>query len=195
MQPHDLNDLNPAPHHRDLASLYDAYSSAVYRLALRFFRDPSAAEDLVQDVFLRYWRQNRYEASRGPVLAYLLLLTRSMAINRLTQQRSRLQLLQRFATGFNVSPAGGACDSAELEELADRMRHALSLISPPQRKVLELAYFEGMTQSAIAEYLQIPLGTVKTRSRQGLLNLRKQMLDYAPSSLGLAPHSLLQDNG
>ncbi len=178
----------PPPPHDDLAGLYDAYSPAVYRLALRLCRDSAAAEDLVQDVFLRYWRQERYDASRGPVLAYLLLLTRSMAINRLSQQRNRWQLLQRWSTQLLGGHARSAHDWAELGDLAGRMRSALGRIHPNQRKVLELAYYEGMSQSAIAEHLQIPLGTVKTRSRQGLLALRGHLLDFASSSLeSLAP--------
>ena len=72
---------------------------------------------------------------------------------------------------------------AELGDLAERMRNALDQIHPNQRRVLELAYYEGMSQSAIAEHLQIPLGTVKTRSRQGLLALRGHLLDFSASSL------------
>jgi RNA polymerase sigma-70 factor (ECF subfamily) len=170
-------DLPPPP--GDLAGLYDAYSPAVYRLALRLCRDSGAAEDLVQDVFLRFWRQERYDPRRGPVLAYLLLLTRSMAINRLNQQRNRWQLLQRWSTQLLGGPQRSPHDAAELVDLAERMRSALAGIHPNQRQVLELAYYEGMSQSVIAEHLQIPLGTVKTRSRQGLLALRRQLLDFA----------------
>lgn len=164
----------------DLAGLYDAYSPAVYRLALRLCRDTAAAEDLVQDVFLRYWRQERYDPRRGPVLAYLLLLTRSMAINRLNQQRNRWQLLQRWSAQLLGGHQRSPHDWAELGDLAERMRAALAGIHPSQRQVLELAYYEGMSQSVIAEHLQIPLGTVKTRSRQGLLALRRHLLDFAP---------------
>ncbi|TVS05765.1 MAG: sigma-70 family RNA polymerase sigma factor [Cyanobium sp. PLM2.Bin73] len=170
-------DLPPPP--GDLAGLYDAYSPAVYRLALRLCRNPSAAEDLVQDVFLRYWRQERYDPRRGPVLAYLLLLTRSMAINRLNQQRNRWQLLQRWSTQLLGGHQRSPHDTAELGDLAERMRSALAQISANQRQVLELAYYEGMSQSVIAEHLQIPLGTVKTRSRQGLLALRRHLHDFA----------------
>ncbi|MEX1322833.1 MAG: sigma-70 family RNA polymerase sigma factor [Synechococcaceae cyanobacterium] len=174
-------DLPPPP--GDLAGLYDAYSPAVYRLALRLCRDSAAAEDLVQDVFLRYWRQERYDPRRGPVLAYLLLLTRSMAINRLNQQRNRWQLLQRWSTQLRGGQhQRSPHDAAELGDLAERMRAALAQISPNQRQVLELAYYEGMSQSVIAEHLQIPLGTVKTRSRQGLLALRRHLHDFAASS-------------
>jgi RNA polymerase sigma-70 factor (ECF subfamily) len=180
----------PPPLPDDLASLYDAYSPAVYRLALRLSANSASAEDLVHDVFLRYWQQERYDPSRGPVLAYLLLLTRSMAINRLSQQRNRWLLLQRWSTHLLSGPSPSAQDWAELGDLAERMRSALTRIHPNQRQVLELAYYEGMSQSTIAEHLQIPLGTVKTRSRQGLLALRSHLLDFSPSSLNApAPFS------
>lgn len=180
------HDLPPPPD--DLAGLYDAYSPAVYRLALRLCRDSAAAEDLVQDVFLRYWRQERYDPRRGPVLAYLLLLTRSMAINRLNQQRNRWQLLQRWSTQLLGGPhQRSPDDAAELGDLAEHMRRALAEISPSQRRVLELAYYEGMSQSVIAEHLQIPLGTVKTRSRQGLLALRRHLQDFATNASGALP--------
>ncbi|MCP9886940.1 sigma-70 family RNA polymerase sigma factor [Cyanobium sp. ATX 6A2] len=184
------HDLPPPP--GDLAGLYDAYSPAVYRLALRLCRNPSAAEDLVQDVFLRYWRQERYDPSRGPVLAYLLLLTRSMAINRLNQQRNRWQVLQRWSTQLLGGHQRSPHDWAELGDLAERMRAALAQIHANQRQVLELAYYEGMSQTGIAEHLQIPLGTVKTRSRQGLLALRRQLQDFAADSSAplLTPPSL-----
>jgi RNA polymerase sigma-70 factor (ECF subfamily) len=172
-------DNHPPPPPGDLAGLYDAYSPAVYRLALRLCRNSAAAEDLVQDVFLRYWRQERYDARRGPVLAYLLLLTRSMAINRLSQQHNRWQLLQRWSSQLLGGHQRSPHEAAELGDLAERMRTALARINPNQRQVLELAYYEGMSQSVIAEHLQIPLGTVKTRSRQGLLALRRHLNDFA----------------
>ena len=191
-----VNDYSlPPPPPDDLAGLYDAYSPAVYRLALRLCRDSAAAEDLVQDVFLRYWRQERYDASRGPVLAYLLLLTRSMAINRLSQQRNRWQLLQRWSTQLLGGHTRSAHDWAELGDLAERVRSALARIHPNQRQVLELAYYEGMSQAPIAEHLQIPLGTVKTRSRQGLLALRGHLLDFSSGSLNaLAPSPTAADH-
>jgi RNA polymerase sigma-70 factor (ECF subfamily) len=180
-KPMDLGLPDPSPPHRDLGGLYDAYSPAVYRLALRLCGDRSSAEDLVQDVFLRYWRQERYDPQRGPVLAYLLLLTRSMAINRLQQQSNRWQLLQKWSSQLLGSHEPSAQHWAELGDLAERMRRALDEIHPNQREVLELAYYEGMSQSTIAQHLRIPLGTVKTRSRQGLLALRRHLIDFADS--------------
>ncbi|MFQ6540235.1 MULTISPECIES: sigma-70 family RNA polymerase sigma factor [Aphanothece] len=171
----------PAPpplDHQDRAALYDACSPAVYRLALRLCRNSQAAEDLVHDVFVRYWRQDSYDPRRGPVLAYLLLLTRSMALNGLAQQRNRWQILQQWSAQLLGRDEPAAQHWAELTDLGERMRHALEQIDPKQRQVLELAYYQGLSQSAVAERLQIPLGTVKTRSRQGLLALRHHMADF-----------------
>jgi RNA polymerase sigma-70 factor (ECF subfamily) len=149
----------------------------VFRLALRLCGSRQEAEDLTHDVFLRFWRQGRYEPARGPVLAYLLLMTRSMAINRIHQRRNRWQLVQRWSN--QLFPRGGALpgEQAEADDLAGRVRAALAAIPASQRQVLELAYYEGMSQSAIGERLQIPLGTVKTRSRQGLIRLRELLID------------------
>lgn len=162
----------------DLEALYDACGAPVYRLALRLCRSRQEAEDLCHDVFLRFWQQRRYEPSRGPVLAYLLMLTRSMAINRLQQRRNRWQLVQRWSHQLFPAAVTGPHDSVEQEDLADRVRRALAAIPANQRQVLELAYYDGLSQSAIGERLQLPLGTVKTRSRQGLIRLRELLFDF-----------------
>jgi RNA polymerase sigma-70 factor (ECF subfamily) len=162
----------------DLGALYDACGSAVYRLAQRLSRSSQEAEDLTHDVFLRYWQQGRYEPARGPVLAYLLLLTRSMAINRLNQRRNRWQLLQRWSEQLLPASVTSPQESAEHTNLAERVRAALAAIPANQRQVLELAYYEGLSQSVIGERLQLPLGTVKTRSRQGLMRLRELLIDF-----------------
>ncbi len=166
------------PVHDDLARLYDATSAAVYRLALRLCRSPQEAEDLTHDVYVRYWRQGRYEPTRGPVLAYLLLLTRSMALNRLSQRQSRWQKIQQWSTQLLPRPLSGPQERAESDDLSTRVRAALDTIPPRQREVLELAYYEGLSQSAIATRLALPLGTVKTHARQGLIRLRTLLIDF-----------------
>jgi len=162
----------------DLAALYDTCGGPVYRLALRLCRSRQEAEDLSHDVFLRYWQHNRYEPARGPVLAYLLLLTRSMAINRLQKRRNRWQLVQRWSEQLFPTAVPGPHDHAEAENLAERVRAALESIPASQREVLEMAYYEGLSQSAIGERLRVPLGTVKTRARQGLIRLRALLIDF-----------------
>lgn len=161
----------------DLAELYDSCGGPVYRLALRLCRSSHEAEDLTHDVFLRYWQQDRYDPSRGPVLAYLLLLTRSMALNRLNQRRNRWQLVQRWSEQLFPAAVPTPHENAEADDLARRVRQALDAIPDQQRQVLEMAYYEGLSQSAIGARLQLPLGTVKTRARQGLIRLRALLHD------------------
>ncbi|WP_255110288.1 sigma-70 family RNA polymerase sigma factor [Synechococcus sp. RedBA-s] len=163
----------------DLASLYDSCGARVYHLALRLCRTSQEAEDLCHDVFLRFWQQGRYEPMRGPVLAYLLLLTRSMAINRINQRKNRWQLLQRWSEQLLPAAVRSPHEKAEEEDLAVRVGTALGSIPANQRQVLEMAYYEGLSQSAIGQRLQLPLGTVKTRSRQGLIRLRELLIDYS----------------
>jgi len=169
--------LDPTPAAGDLAALYDAYGGPVYRLALRLCGTAPEAEDLCHDVFVRFWRQDRYDPRRGPVLAYLLLLTRSMALNRLRQRSNRQGLLRRWSAQLFGPPQRSPHDLAEQGELAERVRSALAAIPAAQRQVLEMAYYEGLSQSAIGERLQLPLGTVKSRSRQGLIRLRQLLID------------------
>jgi RNA polymerase sigma-70 factor (ECF subfamily) len=162
---------------RDLAELYDSCGGPVYRLALRLCRSSHEAEDLTHDVFLRYWQQDRYDPSRGPVLAYLLLLTRSMALNRINQRQNRWQLMQRWSEQLLPAAVPTPHENAEADDMARRVRQALDAIPANQRQVLEMAYYEGLSQSAIGALLQLPLGTVKTRSRQGLMRLRSLLID------------------
>lgn len=173
----DLPASDPGDH-RDLAALYDACGGPVYRLALRLCRDRQEAEDLTHDVFLRYWQQDRYDPSRGPVLAFLLLLTRSMALNRLQQRQNRWRLVQRWSSQLFATAVPSPHEQAETDDLARRVKVALESIPANQRQVLELAYYEGLSQSAIGAQLQLPLGTVKTRSRQGLIRLRELLIDF-----------------
>ncbi len=162
---------------RGLGDLYDSCGGPVYRLALRLCRSSQEAEDLTHDVFLRFWQQDRYDPSRGPVLAYLLLLTRSMALNRISQRKNRWELVQRWSEQLFPAAVPTPQEHAEADELARRVRQALDAIPANQRQVLEMAYYEGLSQSAIGALLQLPLGTVKTRARQGLIRLRALLHD------------------
>ena len=161
----------------DLEEVYDSCGAPVYRLALRLCRSSHEAEDLTHDVFLRYRQQGGYDPDRGPVLAYLLLMTRSMAINRLNQRANRWQLMQRWSEHLFPAAVSTPHESAEAEDLAERVRAALAAIPANQRQVLDMAYYEGLSQSAIGALLELPLGTVKTRARQGLIRLRALLHD------------------
>lgn len=158
------------------AALYDRHVRPVYSLALRILGDEGDAEDLVQEVFAQAWRRSSsYEAARGTVTAWLLTITRSRAIDRLRARRARPDFGSAAdPEALDVLPAPGARPDDQLlaDEDARKVRAALEQLPLLQRLALELAYFEGLTQSEIAERLEEPLGTVKTRIRAGLLKLR-----------------------
>jgi RNA polymerase sigma-70 factor (ECF subfamily) len=157
-----------------LRTLYDQYARAVFSLAVRILRSQQDAEDLVQEVFVQAWRQAiRYDPGRGTVAAWLLMQTRSRAIDQLRSRRARPEGTD--ADGLLAQqrdPAAGADVEVVRLEQADAVRRALDDLPHPQRAALELAYYDGLTHVEIAERLEEPLGTVKTRIRQGLLRLR-----------------------
>jgi RNA polymerase sigma-70 factor, ECF subfamily len=158
-----------------LAELYDRHARPIYSLALRILRDVSDAEDVVQEVFSQAWRQApRYSTSRGVVAAWLLVLTRSRAIDRLRSRRVRPHdTPDDRAVSDLVDPGPSIdCQIVSSEQIA-RVRTALDQLPGLQRVAIELAYFEGLTHAEIADRLEQPLGTVKTRIRLALTKLRE----------------------
>lgn len=160
-----------------LGILYNRYGEAVYRLALRILGNVAEAEDLTQEVFLAFWRSSTYDPNRGSMLVFLMTLTRSRAINRWHQVRSQQQLIQRWGRSIPPNRSNPLMDQASLTEISQRVCEALQELPEKQRQVLEMAYFDGLSQAKITQQLNIPLGTVKTRTRQGLLKLRQLLND------------------
>ncbi len=160
-----------------LGAIYDRYGEAVYRLALRILGDTNEAEDLTQEIFLAFWRNAKYDPNRGKMIVYLLTMTRSRAINRLHQKSSQQKLLQRCQRSIPTHAESNLMEKVSLGEVSQLISKALEEIPENQQQVLKMAYYEGLSQSEITEKLNIPLGTVKTRTRQGLLKLRKLLKD------------------
>jgi RNA polymerase sigma-70 factor, ECF subfamily len=161
-----------------LGIIYDRYGTAVYRLALKMLTNPTEAEDLTQEVFLAFWRGvDKYDADRGTLIVFLLTITRSRALNRIKQQGSQHNLSQRVGTYLPLTDRNPGMDSVTLVELRERMTLALQQLPTAQKQVLEMGYYQDKSQSEIAQELDLPLGTVKTRSRQGLLKLRQFLQD------------------
>ncbi|MEM9503860.1 MAG: sigma-70 family RNA polymerase sigma factor [Cyanobacteria bacterium P01_E01_bin.43] len=156
-----------------LAILYRRYGSAVYRLACRILGSVDEAEDLTQEVFLAFWQGQGYDPSRGTVVVFLLTLTRSRALNRLKQVKAQQQRHWQWQQNQAPNSVRIPFENASLEELAQQVSEALTGLPDGQRRVLEMAYYDGLSQSEITKRLNLPLGTVKTRSRLGLLKLRE----------------------
>lgn len=162
-----------------IGELYDRYGRAVYSLAYRVLSDAAEAEDVVQDVFAQAWRQAaRYDPARAAVSGWLLMMTRARAIDRVRARRSRPGLRYAAeATSYDpADPALGPEAALLTADDIERVRGALEELNEAQRASIELAYYEGLTQVEIAEKLQEPLGTVKTRIRSGLLKLRSALV-------------------
>lgn len=156
-----------------VGSLYDRHARAVFSLAVRVLGNRADAEEIVQDVFAQVWSQAaRFDAARGSVAAWVLMMTRSRAIDRLRARRAGGAALAPDPLREPVDPIPTQEESVITGEDVDRMRGAMQDLSASQRTAIELAYYEGLSQSEIAERLQEPLGTVKTRIRSGLLKLR-----------------------
>ena len=157
-----------------MAELYDRHARPIYSLALRILGDATEAEDIVQEVFSQAWKQAaRYNASRGAVGAWLLTLTRSRAIDRLRAKRARPGDVSDERVAGQLVDAGPPADSLVLSsEQVARVRAALDELPLLQRAAIELAYYEGLTHAEIADRLEQPLGTVKTRIRLAMLKLR-----------------------
>ena len=152
-----------------MAALYDRYSGIVYSVALRVLADTSAAEDILQEVFIQLWRSPAaFDSSRGNLGAWLAVIARNRAIDNLRKRRSETDI-EEVVVSIERDLAG----DAERTRAMEKVRRALGAMPPAQRSALEMAYFEGLTHTEIASKTGEPLGTVKTRIRTGLLALRK----------------------
>jgi RNA polymerase sigma-70 factor, ECF subfamily len=160
-----------------LATLYDATNRFIYSLILRVLGDMGSAEEVLIDVYTQLWRQaSSYDANRGAPLAWMATIARSRAIDRLRsswQDQHRKESLD--VLGDAPANAASPEESAAASERQRFVREALNLLTPEQRRVIELAYYSGLSHSEIAEKLNQPLGTVKTRTRLGMMKLREAL--------------------
>ncbi len=156
-----------------LEQLYDRHAAAVYPLVLRIVGRSADADEVMQEAWLQAWRRAAtYDPARGTVLAWLLNMARSRALDRYRAVSSR----QRAETQADAEPRVAVVADPVHETLgaerSRRVRAALATLKPRHREVLEIAYFEGLSQTEIAERLAVPVGTVKTWMRQGTLAMR-----------------------
>ena len=158
---------------RAVADLYDRHNRLLYGLILRILRDRSEAEEVLQEVFVLVWtRAETYNVALGSPAAWLVRVARNRAIDRLRSNAVRLRAVEATPLpDAAASPETHAVDS----ERQRVVKRALDTLPADQRVLIEQAYFLGLTQSELAEQFQLPLGTVKTRIRTGMLTLREQL--------------------
>jgi len=159
---------------QSLAQLYDRTSGLVYGLALRILREATSAEDITLEVYMQVWRTAQsYDPARGTVSAWLVTLARSRAIDWLrSKHRRRMETPLHEATNLQDSRPGPEHVTIEAGQ-ARRVQDAMAVLPTEQRHLINLAYFSGMSHSEIADRTELPLGTVKTRIRLGMLRLRE----------------------
>jgi RNA polymerase sigma-70 factor (ECF subfamily) len=158
-----------------LSLLYDRHASAVLGVCIRILKERGDAEEVTGEVFTELWeRASRYDATRGHPIAYLLNLARSRAIDRL-RTRARRERIIVDADPAEAVASGSPFAEARTEQMRTHIERAMGELHPEQKRALILAYFDGMSHSEIASALSEPLGTVKTRIRQGLLRLRESL--------------------
>lgn len=155
-----------------MADVYDRYSGIVYAVALRVLGNTSSAEDVMQEVFLQFWRNPQaFDADRGKLAPWLAVIARNRSIDVLRKRPMEDDIDEEpVSTGVNLE------DEAAERQVMSKVRGVLGQLPQDQRRLLEMAFFEGMTHSEIAGKTGEPLGTVKTRIRSGLQALRKAFL-------------------
>lgn len=161
------------------AVLFDRYAKTLYGVALQILGDTAEAEEVVLDAFMQVWRDAlRYDPSRGSLVAWLIMIGRSRALDGVRARARRERAIERFGSGMPLAALGGTHDPSQATEDEERRRRvtaALSALPAEQREPIELAFFEGLSHSEIAARLQTPLGTVKTRVRSGMQKLRDSL--------------------
>ena len=152
-----------------MTALYERYSRIVYSVALRVLRDTAAAEDVLQEIFMQVWRSpGSFLETRGSLGGWLAVVARNRSIDTLRRRRPTDQVEEiALASPYNLA------EEAERNNLMERARAAIVHLPAEQRKTLEMAFFDGLTHTEIAEITGDPLGTVKTRIRTALLSVRK----------------------
>jgi RNA polymerase sigma-70 factor, ECF subfamily len=166
---------------RAMGPLYDRYGRLIYSLIYRIVRNPATAEDLVQETFLRVWnRAQSFDAEKGSLGAWILTVGRNRAIDHLRSAESRLEqrsleldLLDQPILFSNFE------DTALTVDRARQIKIAFERLTPHQKSVIEMAYYEGLSQTEMAEKLNQPLGTIKTWVRSALRSMREELTEEA----------------
>jgi RNA polymerase sigma-70 factor (ECF subfamily) len=158
---------------RAFARLYDLTSPRVYGMVLRVVRDAAQSAEVTQDIYLEIWRQSaRFDATKSSALPWLLMIAHRRAVDRVRSAQSAVVRDDKYAVLNEDRPYDSVAEQVQSSLDAQRVRRVLDGLTGPQREAISLAYFGGYTHSEVAELLKIPLGTAKTRIRDGLIRMR-----------------------
>jgi RNA polymerase sigma-70 factor (ECF subfamily) len=167
--------------HDAFATFYDATSRTIFGIALRVLRDRAQAEEVVQEVFLEAWRTSaRFDPQQGTPSAWINTIAHRRAVDRVRSVQRSVQRDQRHAQTEYEMDAPDVSDIVVARDEGGRVRRALAALPEAQRTALALAYFDGRTQREVAELLDVPLGTVKTRMRDAMKKLRAHLDEAGP---------------
>ncbi|MEO5982748.1 MAG: ECF RNA polymerase sigma factor SigK [Pedococcus sp.] len=172
----DLGELLRRCSHGDetaFATLYDAVSSRIYGLVLRVVRDPAQSEEVVQEALLDIWRTSaRFDPERGSAVSWMLTIAHRKAVDRVRSAQASTNREDSYGSRNQERSFDQTVETVERRLDAQRVRHAMGSLTETQRGAVELAYFGGYTHTEVASLLNVPLGTAKTRIRDGLIRLR-----------------------
>jgi RNA polymerase sigma-70 factor (ECF subfamily) len=159
--------------HRAFEQLYERTSAAVYGTVLRVLRDRAQSEEVAQEVMVEVWKiAARFDETKGSVMAWILTMTHRRAVDRVRAEQSATNRVRRLG-GREILPAYDEVSETVTARLeVEAVRRCLSSLTQLQRQAVELAYYQGYSYREVAELLEVPLGTVKTRMRDGLIRLR-----------------------
>lgn len=158
------------------ARLYDAIAARAFGLAVRVVRDPAQAEEVTQEAFMEIWRTaSRYDRERGSAVSWILTLVHRRAVDRVRSAEASTRRDTAYHQSNVAVEHDSTAEAAHASMEARRVRQALGSLTEVQREALELAYFKGYTHTEVASMLDLPVGTAKTRIRDGLIRLRDTM--------------------
>lgn len=172
----DLMTLTGTGDRAAFAKLYDLAAPLVFGLALRIVRDRSMAEEVFQDIMLEIWRTApSFDRSRGSAKAYIATVAHRRSVDRVRAEQSHRTRLEKIGARSVETPFDQVAEEVERGHERRGVREAMGVLTDLQRDAVELAYFEGLTQREIANRLGVPLGTVKTRMRDGMIRLAGEL--------------------
>ncbi|KQY62619.1 MULTISPECIES: ECF RNA polymerase sigma factor SigK [unclassified Nocardioides] len=155
------------------SALYDATAARVHGLVLRVVRDPAQAEEVTQETYLEVWRTSaRFDADRGSALSWLMTIAHRRAVDRVRSAEAAHRRDNNYHDQSETVPHDSTAEAAATALEATRVRRAMQSLTEIQREALELAFFGGYTHTEVASMLDVPIGTAKTRIRDGLIRLR-----------------------